>query len=167
MKALFGEKLSVDCKWWAHLDSNQGPTGYEPVALANWAIGPNLYLLYTQGNRKIPGCFTTIPWWTITNSALITITSKQPNAPAHGANRHHFCRCKPSTISELYNLSTQKKDSYSVSVVHGCQASTWPTMRTVTDHMTQDAPLTVQIGPVMKSRPADTAYLPLTLKLSY
>ena len=21
--------------WWAHLDSNQGPTGYEPVALAN------------------------------------------------------------------------------------------------------------------------------------
>ena len=22
-------------KWWAHLDSNQGPTGYEPVALAN------------------------------------------------------------------------------------------------------------------------------------
>jgi hypothetical protein len=23
--------LSID--WWAHLDSNQGPTGYEPVAL--------------------------------------------------------------------------------------------------------------------------------------
>ena len=22
-------------RWWAHLDSNQGPTGYEPVALAN------------------------------------------------------------------------------------------------------------------------------------
>jgi hypothetical protein len=21
--------------WWAHLDSNQGPTGYEPVALPN------------------------------------------------------------------------------------------------------------------------------------
>ena len=21
--------------WWAYLDSNQGPTGYEPVALAN------------------------------------------------------------------------------------------------------------------------------------
>ena len=21
--------------WWAHLDSNQGPTGYEPVALTN------------------------------------------------------------------------------------------------------------------------------------
>ena len=29
--------------WWAHLDSNQGPTGYEPVALTNWAIGP-LYI---------------------------------------------------------------------------------------------------------------------------
>ena len=22
-------------KWWAHLDLNQGPTGYEPVALTN------------------------------------------------------------------------------------------------------------------------------------
>ena len=22
-------------EWWAHLDSNQGPTGYEPVALTN------------------------------------------------------------------------------------------------------------------------------------
>ena len=22
-------------KWWAHLGSNQGPTGYEPVALPN------------------------------------------------------------------------------------------------------------------------------------
>jgi len=22
-------------KWWAHQDSNLGPTGYEPVALAN------------------------------------------------------------------------------------------------------------------------------------
>ena len=25
-------RLSI---WWAHLDSNQGPTGYEPVALPN------------------------------------------------------------------------------------------------------------------------------------
>ena len=26
--------------WWAHLDSNQGPTGYEPVALPTelWAL---------------------------------------------------------------------------------------------------------------------------------
>jgi hypothetical protein len=26
---------STDEEWWAHLDSNQGPTGYEPVALTN------------------------------------------------------------------------------------------------------------------------------------
>jgi hypothetical protein len=25
----------ADKSWWAHLDSNQGPTGYEPVALTN------------------------------------------------------------------------------------------------------------------------------------
>ena len=29
--------------WWAFGDSNPGPTGYEPVALTNWAKGP-----YTQ-----------------------------------------------------------------------------------------------------------------------
>ena len=34
--------IEVFCNWWAHLDSNQGPTGYEPVALTNWAIGPSL-----------------------------------------------------------------------------------------------------------------------------
>ena len=27
--------------WWANRDSNPGPTGYEPVALTNWAIGPS------------------------------------------------------------------------------------------------------------------------------
>ena len=28
-------RLQSSCRssWWAHLDSNQGPTGYEPVAL--------------------------------------------------------------------------------------------------------------------------------------
>ena len=26
---------SGESSWWAHLDSNQGPTGYEPVALTN------------------------------------------------------------------------------------------------------------------------------------
>jgi hypothetical protein len=26
--------------WWAHLDSNQGPTGYEPVALTKLSYGP-------------------------------------------------------------------------------------------------------------------------------
>ena len=29
----------INC-WWAFLDLNQGPTGYEPVALTNWAKGP-------------------------------------------------------------------------------------------------------------------------------
>jgi hypothetical protein len=28
-------RKSGDVSWWAHLDSNQGPTGYEPVALTN------------------------------------------------------------------------------------------------------------------------------------
>ena len=27
--------------WWAFMDLNRGPTGYEPVALTNWANGPN------------------------------------------------------------------------------------------------------------------------------
>ena len=27
--------FSLYMKWWAHQDSNLGPTGYEPVALAN------------------------------------------------------------------------------------------------------------------------------------
>lgn len=27
--------VEKDKGWWAHLDSNQGPTGYEPVALTN------------------------------------------------------------------------------------------------------------------------------------
>lgn len=27
---------------WAQLDLNQRPTGYEPVALTNWAMGPEL-----------------------------------------------------------------------------------------------------------------------------
>ncbi len=26
--------------WWAFTDLNRGPTGYEPVALTNWAKGP-------------------------------------------------------------------------------------------------------------------------------
>jgi hypothetical protein len=29
------KNLSTGKDWWAHLDSNQGPTGYEPVALTN------------------------------------------------------------------------------------------------------------------------------------
>ena len=30
--------------WWAIGDSNPGPTGYEPVALTNWANGPEVGL---------------------------------------------------------------------------------------------------------------------------
>ena len=28
--------------WWAFTDLNRGPTGYEPVALTNWAKGPKI-----------------------------------------------------------------------------------------------------------------------------
>jgi hypothetical protein len=34
-KALYGHLQENLGKWWAHQDSNLGPTGYEPVALAN------------------------------------------------------------------------------------------------------------------------------------
>ena len=34
-KALYGHLRVYIGKWWAHQDSNLGPTGYEPVALAN------------------------------------------------------------------------------------------------------------------------------------
>ena len=32
-----GQRIEIieESDWWAHLDSNQGPTGYEPVALTN------------------------------------------------------------------------------------------------------------------------------------
>lgn len=33
--------------WWSVLDLNQRPTGYEPVALTNWANGP--YLVAEEG----------------------------------------------------------------------------------------------------------------------
>ena len=32
-------------KNWAHQDSNLGPSGYEPGALANWAMGPDVSLV--------------------------------------------------------------------------------------------------------------------------
>ena len=38
-KARGGEFFTLFKKW-AHLDSNQGPTGYEPVALTSGAMGP-------------------------------------------------------------------------------------------------------------------------------
>ncbi len=30
--------------WWSHQDLNLEPTGYEPGALTNWAIGPTTFL---------------------------------------------------------------------------------------------------------------------------
>ncbi len=35
--------------WWAHPDSNQGPTGYEPAALP-LSYGPEVYLVYCKRN---------------------------------------------------------------------------------------------------------------------
>ena len=38
---LFCAPLGQRGKWWAHQDSNLEPTGYEPVALTNFAMGPS------------------------------------------------------------------------------------------------------------------------------
>ena len=35
-------QLSYTPVWWTFRDSNPGPTGYEPVALTNWATGPHM-----------------------------------------------------------------------------------------------------------------------------
>jgi hypothetical protein len=42
-------------KWWAHLDSNQGPTGYEPVALPAelWARASSAKI---DDNSSFKGC---------------------------------------------------------------------------------------------------------------
>jgi hypothetical protein len=42
-------------KWWAHLDSNQGPTGYEPVALPAelWARASSAR---ADDNSSLKGC---------------------------------------------------------------------------------------------------------------
>ena len=42
-------------KWWAHLDSNQGPTGYEPVALPAelWARASSAK---ADDNSSLKGC---------------------------------------------------------------------------------------------------------------
>ena len=37
--------LLGNCPWWTQQDSNLWPTGYEPVALTNWAMGPYQTLL--------------------------------------------------------------------------------------------------------------------------
>ena len=35
--------------WWTFRDSNPGPTGYEPVALTNWAKGPKKSVVTPTG----------------------------------------------------------------------------------------------------------------------
>ena len=40
--------------WWAIRDSNPGPTGYEPVALTNWAIGPLSRCRFYDGLNILP-----------------------------------------------------------------------------------------------------------------
>ncbi len=40
-------------KWWTFRDSNPGPTGYEPVALTNWAKDP-YYLATTYSPTQSP-----------------------------------------------------------------------------------------------------------------
>ena len=42
-------------KWWAFRDLNPGPTGYEPVALTNWAKGPYSKNAATVGDGNISG----------------------------------------------------------------------------------------------------------------
>ena len=47
-----------NCPWWTQQDSNLWPTGYEPVALTNWAMGPYQTLLSctygsTEENRTL------------------------------------------------------------------------------------------------------------------
>ena len=37
-------------KWWIVRDLNPGPTGYEPVALTNWANDPYYYICIYGGN---------------------------------------------------------------------------------------------------------------------
>ena len=49
--------VSPLCVWWANRDSNPGPTGYEPVALTNWAIGPHYAVPFYDGLNILPLSF--------------------------------------------------------------------------------------------------------------
>ena len=40
--------MVISFYWWTIKDSNLGPTGYEPVALTNWANGPYKILLFLR-----------------------------------------------------------------------------------------------------------------------
>ena len=56
----FGDRCST-CwaiplqNWWAIGDSNPGPTGYEPVALTNWANGPRI-MIEIYSSQEEPDC---------------------------------------------------------------------------------------------------------------
>ena len=41
---------------WAHLDLNQGPTGYEPVALTKLSYGP-------EGDFRLSEVLSSAPFW--------------------------------------------------------------------------------------------------------
>ena len=40
--------MSLYFKWWRHTDLNRGHSGYEPLALANWAMPPYIMELMTR-----------------------------------------------------------------------------------------------------------------------
>ena len=64
--------------WWTVRDSNPGPTGYEPVALTNWANGPNRQIscrktVFRYISHRIPLWQPRhLPWWPVgeSNSCL-------------------------------------------------------------------------------------------------
>ena len=69
------ETVRICLFWWANRDSNPGPTGYEPVALTNWAIGPHIAVLFLDSFNILPqsgafvnsflkkiGCFFNLFW---------------------------------------------------------------------------------------------------------
>ena len=43
--------------WWAIRDSNPGPTGYEPVALTNWANGPQRTIILYRNDFDLSSSF--------------------------------------------------------------------------------------------------------------
>ena len=45
----------IKYNWWTRQDSNLWQTGYEPVALTNWATGPKLWWLRRDSNPRPNG----------------------------------------------------------------------------------------------------------------
>ena len=58
--------------WWTITDSNRGPTGYEPVALTNWANGPNKQdiLYHKKTVCQVKYCFFEKNFCTVVNDRL-------------------------------------------------------------------------------------------------